>query len=97
MLRPDLILDSWDVEQDRYDDWSALAPTVNFAPVLYPDDFARTDWKEPLRTLGQLFGREQEAEDVVADYEGVVAAQAARIADLQGVTYAGSTPSRESS
>jgi iron complex transport system substrate-binding protein len=88
VVRPDVILDSWDVEQDRYDDWSALAPTVNFAPVLYPDDFARTDWRGALRALGELFGRQEQAEETVTAYEERAAELAAGLPDLQGATYA---------
>lgn len=90
-LRPDLILDSWDFEQARYDNWSALAPTVNFAPVLYPDIFARTDWPAALRALGAAFGREQAAEDAITAYQEAVVAAKARLAAPPGAVFASVT------
>lgn len=88
-LRPDLILDSWDTERPRYDNWSAIAPTVNFAPVLYPDDFARTDWPAALRALGATFGREEAAEDAVAAYLAAIDAERARLPIPPGASFAG--------
>ena len=88
-LRPDLILDSWDVEQTRYDLFSGIALTVNFAPVLYPDDFARTDWPAAIEALGAVFGRTTAAEDAVGAYSDAVAAARGDLTDVQGLTFAG--------
>jgi iron complex transport system substrate-binding protein len=88
-LRPDLILDSWDTEQSRYDLFSGIAPTVNFAPVLYPDDFARTDWPAAIEALGDVFGRATEAEQAVEAYADAVAAARADLSGVQGLTFAG--------
>lgn len=87
-LSPDLILDSWDTERARYDDWTALAPTVNFAPVLYPDDFARTDWQAAVRELGALFAREGEASRAVTAYEQAVREARRRLDLPSGTTFA---------
>lgn len=87
-LRPDLVLDSWDVDQDRYARFSGIAPTVNFAPVLYPGDFSGTDWPAALTALAALFGRESRATDAIGAYRDAVAARRARIVGAQGLTYA---------
>jgi iron complex transport system substrate-binding protein len=88
-LRPDLILDSWDVERPRFEAFNELAPTVNFTPVLYPEEFARTDWQGALRALGKLFDRDDEAEAAIADYDAAIAAGRTALADLRGRTFAG--------
>jgi iron complex transport system substrate-binding protein len=88
-LRPDLILDSWDTEQARYDLFSGIAPTVNFAPVLYPDDFARTDWPAAITALGEVFGRTTDAEAAVAAYADAIESARADLDSAQGLTFAG--------
>jgi ABC-type Fe3+-hydroxamate transport system substrate-binding protein len=87
--RPDLVLDSWDTEQDRYDLFSGIAPTVNFAPVLYPDDFAATDWQAAVEALGAAFGREQAAADAAGAYRDAVGAARARLGAARDLAFAG--------
>jgi ABC-type Fe3+-hydroxamate transport system substrate-binding protein len=61
---------------------------VNFAPVLYPDDFARTDWPGALGALGALFDRQDEAASAIADYERMIEQGRERLAPIAGATFA---------
>ncbi|MGH3994222.1 MAG: iron-siderophore ABC transporter substrate-binding protein, partial [Pseudonocardiaceae bacterium] len=66
-LRPDLILGvSWGVTEDEYSTLSQIAPTVAQSA-----DFVDggTPWQEQTRIIGRALGREQRAEEVVADVE----------------------------
>lgn len=63
---PDLIVIA-DWQEHIYDNLSEIAPTVAVAR----GDF--TEWREPLRVSGDLLGRREEADELIADYERRVA------------------------
>lgn len=66
-LRPDLILAIYSgLTEDEYGKLSQIAPTV--AQSGDYDDY-ETPWDEMTRTIGQALGREQEAEDAIAQVE----------------------------
>ena len=64
-FEPDLIImDSPSmVEGGKYGQYSAIAPTYVIGAEL------NNDWREELRTVGGIFGMEDKADQVIADYE----------------------------
>ncbi|WP_339304838.1 ABC transporter substrate-binding protein [Paenibacillus sp. FSL R5-0519] len=62
--RPDLILLAFPnyANDGNYDKFSSIAPTYVFGPDA-PDQ-----WREALRTIGKLTGKETEAENILNDY-----------------------------
>lgn len=61
-LRPDLILSNTVRHEDLYDELSAVAPTV------FADDVGDT-WKETLLLAGEALDEQEQAEELIADYE----------------------------
>jgi iron complex transport system substrate-binding protein len=70
-MEPDLILAIYDtVDQDTYDTYSAIAPTV-----VQSDEFAdeETPWQEQTLLTGQALGRSEQAEALVDELEAELA------------------------
>jgi iron complex transport system substrate-binding protein len=81
---PDVILANYSgITAEDYATLSAIAPTVG-----YPDEAWTTPWRDVVTTVGQALGREDEAEQLVADTEQAVADAAAEHPELQGKTVA---------
>ncbi len=66
--QPDLILLAFPgyASEGKYDKYDKIAPTY-VLPADAPDN-----WRETLRTVGKLTGKEDEAEKVLADYEAKI-------------------------
>lgn len=66
--QPDLIVLGFPnyASEGKYDSFSAIAPTYVFG------EDAPNQWRESLLTMGQLLGKEKEAEQVLADYTAKV-------------------------
>lgn len=60
-LRPDLILVSGIASTDPYKGLESIAPTV------FPKDAKVEEWQSQVRTLGEILGREDDAEKIVAE------------------------------
>jgi iron complex transport system substrate-binding protein len=73
-LDPDLILGSDVRVKDFYDELSAIAPTVFTETV-------GVAWKENLAVHAQALGREQQAQELLADYEAHAKELGERVAD----------------
>ena len=83
-LRPDVILAPYEgFDQGVYDDLSGIAPTV-----AYPGEPWTTPWREQTAIIGQALGREDEAEELIADTEAQVAAVAAEHPEFEGLDFA---------
>jgi iron complex transport system substrate-binding protein len=70
-LQPDLILGLWaGVTEEQYDTLSEIAPTV-----VQPDDFVAygMPWQETTRVTGRALGREERAEELIAEVEAAFA------------------------
>jgi iron complex transport system substrate-binding protein len=81
---PDVILANYSgITQEDYDTLSALAPVV-----AYPGEAWTTPWRDVVTTVGKALGKEQEAEDLVAETDKTVADAAAEHPELQGQTVA---------
>jgi iron complex transport system substrate-binding protein len=64
-LKPDLIIGSTDgQEQETYDLLTQIAPTVLANPQ------TSGDWQEVVRFMGQVLGKPETADQVLADYQG---------------------------
>ncbi|UED85725.1 ABC transporter substrate-binding protein [Streptomyces profundus] len=72
-LHPDLIIGSKVRDEERYDELSAIAPTVFSETVGAP-------WKENFLMHAEALGKSEEAEQVIADYE----AHAAEVTEALG-------------
>lgn len=72
-LEPDLILSNSVRHEDIYDQLAQIAPTV------FAADLGDT-WKENFRLAAEALGREEEAEELLEDYEG----QAAELGEAIG-------------
>jgi len=73
-LQPDLIID-WHYEADptRYEQFSRIAPTISLlADPAY-------DWKQATRDMAAVFDLEEQAEEVIGQYEAEVTEQCDRI------------------
>jgi iron complex transport system substrate-binding protein len=68
-FEPDLIImDSAEmVEGNKYDQYSRIAPTYVVGTA------QNNDWREELKTIGEVFGKEDQAQQVLEDYEQKVA------------------------
>lgn len=66
--QPDLIVLAFPsyASEGKYDKYEKIAPTY-----VLPED-APDNWRETLRTVGKLIGKEDEAEKVLADYEAKI-------------------------
>lgn len=82
-LDPDLIVTSWQVEdQAVYDQLSQIAPTVTLLSDRQVDR-----WQDMIAVAGQVLGDSARADQVVADVEAQVAATAEAHPGLQGKTF----------
>jgi iron complex transport system substrate-binding protein len=73
-LRPDLILTNTVRHEDLYDELSAIAPTV------MADDVGDT-WKQTLLLAGEALDEQQQAEQLIADFETRAAEVGEAVAD----------------
>jgi iron complex transport system substrate-binding protein len=76
--RPDLILDGAFGLEERYDDLSAIAPTLSYNGAV------SEGWRAGLRLVATALGREAEAEAFVAEYDERAAAIAEQVATEWG-------------
>ena len=82
--RPDVILASYSgITAEDYATLSELAPTV-----AYPDQPWTTPWRDVVTTVGTALGREDDAEQLVADTDEVIARAAAEHPELAGKSVA---------
>ncbi|MEX2658350.1 MAG: iron-siderophore ABC transporter substrate-binding protein [Acidimicrobiales bacterium] len=82
--RPDLILAVYSgITDAEYDLLSKIAPTV-----AYPDEAWATPWRDTIEIVGQALGRRTEAEELLDDIDGAVAAEAEEHPELDGKTVA---------
>jgi len=82
-LEPDLILaDPFIADQKTYDDLSKVAPVL---PGL--SDSIITPWQDQVTTLGEVLGKDDEAERIVAGVADEIAAITAANPDLAGKTF----------
>lgn len=84
-VQPDVILAVYSgITQEDYDRLSKIAPTV-----AYPKDVPAfgTPWRTTTEVIGRVLGREQQAQDLVADVEGRIADAAAQHEALSGTTF----------
>ncbi|MGM7667035.1 iron-siderophore ABC transporter substrate-binding protein [Microbacterium sp. A93] len=82
---PDLILAAYSgITQEEYDKLSEIAPVV-----AYPEDAAAftTAWQDSTRLIGEALGKDEKAEEVIADVEGQVAQAAEEYPALEGTTF----------
>lgn len=81
-FKPDLIvMDSASmVEGDKYDQYNKIAPTYVIGKEV------NNDWRDELTKMGEVFGKEAEAKQVLADYEEKAAAAEKEIKDKAGDT-----------
>lgn len=81
---PDVILASYSgITEADYDKLTQIAPTV-----AYPDQPWATPWREVITTAGDVLGRGEEAEQVLADIDADVAAAAEEHPEFDGTTIA---------
>lgn len=83
-LHPNLIIgDQWEVNKQFYD---MLSP---YAPVIGPKNEEigeGNDWRYRLQALGKIYGKEDLAEQLIADYEQMIEDTKAELPNLQGKT-----------
>ncbi|WP_396187510.1 iron-siderophore ABC transporter substrate-binding protein [Citricoccus sp.] len=82
---PDVILAAYSgITQEEYDKLSEIAPVV-----AYPEDAAAftTAWQDSTRLIGEALGKEDQAEEVIADVEGQVDQAAEDHPALAGTTF----------
>lgn len=81
---PDLILANYSgLTEEEYDKLSQIADTV-----AYPDQPWSTPWRDVITTVGQALGRTDEADQLLEDIDGEVAAAAEAHPEFQGKTIA---------
>jgi iron complex transport system substrate-binding protein len=84
-VRPDCIIDSVSTDRDRFDQLTAIAPTLNYSDV--------PDWRAALRFVGAAFDRTEAAERAIAAYDEQVRAIRDRLgASAGGMSVAVVTP-----
>lgn len=92
-LQPDLILATSDFTLDKdYEKLSAVAPTIGYATA-----WGRQSWQEHVEVVGRAVGKEEQAEKVIEETEGGIAAIKAKHPALDGRTYSlsiGNTPAK---
>lgn len=83
-LEPDLILGTNSgLTQEDYDALSKIAPVV-----AYPEAPWATPWRDSVEMVGRALGREDEAEQAVAETEKAIADAAAAHPELEGTSIA---------
>ena len=84
-LDPDVILGAYSgLTQEEYDKLSEIAPVVAF-----PQDAVAygTSWQDSTQLIGEALGREEKAEEVVADVEQQIEETAAQYPELEGTSF----------
>jgi iron complex transport system substrate-binding protein len=76
-LRPDLVIGNVQRVEEAYAELSRIAPTV-----AYENAGAGQDWRESVRTIGDVLGARTQVEERLAEYATRVDAVAARHAEL---------------
>jgi iron complex transport system substrate-binding protein len=85
-LEPDLIMAQYiDVSDDAYSRLSAIAPTVTTSPD-YPD--FSMPWQDSVQLVGETFGEQDKAGELVAGVDDELAAQRAAHPEFEGKTIA---------
>ena len=82
---PDVILATYSgIDEEQYSKLSEIAPVV-----AYPEGTAPfgTPWQDSTRIIGEALGKEDEAEQVVADVEEQMASAAQEHPELEGTTF----------
>jgi len=81
---PDVIVANYSgITEADYDKLSKIAPTV-----AYPDQPWSTPWRDVITTVGEVLGRADEADDLLEDIDGEVAAAAKAHPEFAGRTIA---------
>ncbi|KQS63662.1 iron ABC transporter substrate-binding protein [Modestobacter sp. Leaf380] len=81
---PDVILATYSgLTQEEYDTLTDIAPTVAYA-----DEPWTTPWRDVVTGVGEVLGREEQAAELVADTEQLIADAAAAHPELEGATVA---------
>lgn len=81
---PDLVLAPYSgITEEEYDLLSQVAPTV-----AYPEQPWATPWRETIEIVGTALGRDEQAEQLLAEIDQQVAEQAEAHPELQGKTVA---------
>ncbi|GAB3617976.1 iron-siderophore ABC transporter substrate-binding protein [Okibacterium endophyticum] len=79
---PDVILAVYSgVTEEQYELLSDIAPTV-----VYPGEAWATPWRDVITTVGEVLGRTDEADDLVADLDAAVAEKAEEHPEFAGKT-----------
>jgi len=65
--------------ENEYERLSEIAPTVGFQERAWT-----SDWKELTRTVGQVMGKSQEADELIEETESEIAEQAAAHPEFEG-------------
>ncbi len=84
-LEPDVILGAYSgVTREEYDKLSEIAPVV-----AYPEDAVAygTSWQDSTELIGEALGREEKAQEVVADVEQQIEDTAAQHPELEGTSF----------
>ncbi len=82
--QPDLVLAPYSgITEAEYEQLSQIAPTV-----AYPETPWATPWRETVEIVGQSLGLEDEADELLADIDAQVAAQAEENPQLEGTSVA---------
>lgn len=83
-LEPDVILAPYSgITQEQYDLLAEIAPTV-----AYPEEPWTTPWREVITIVGEALGLPDEAQTLVEDIDGQIAAAAQEHPELEGKTVA---------
>lgn len=83
-VQPNLVIaDQWVIGQEFYDMVSPYIPVV--APK-NKEIGEGNDWKYRLRALGKIYGEEEKAEQLIADYEQMIADTKEKLPNLEGKT-----------
>lgn len=89
--RPDCILDDVSDDPARYEQLSAIAPTLNYTGV-EPTTEQPSGWKASLQFVGAAFDKAVKADSVIAAYDRRAAAIKAKLGAVAGQTVAVVTP-----
>lgn len=84
-LEPDIILGAYSgMTQEDYDKLSEIAPVV-----AYPEDTVAfgTSWQDSTELIGEALGREEQAEEVVADVEEQLEEATEQYPELEGTSF----------
>jgi ferric hydroxamate transport system substrate-binding protein len=81
-LTPELIVAPRDLPADKREKLAEIAPLATVDPYPVPEPGAPSEWEmlgREVRMMGELLGREQEAEDLLAELDATVTEQRERI------------------